>query len=56
MIDIIEIIGGVVNIETRESVKHDFIAIKNNVYLHKQVEMRDGLVFMRMKKRAVMKL
>ncbi len=44
--------SGVVNIS---SIKHDFIAIKDKVYLHKQIELRDGLVFMRMKKRAIVR-
>jgi len=31
--------------------KLDFITINGNIYTHKQIEKRNGLVFMRMKKR-----
>jgi hypothetical protein len=32
--------------------KKDFITVEGNVYTHKQVEIRNGLIFMRMKKRS----
>jgi hypothetical protein len=31
--------------------KVDYVTIDGNIYTHKQIERRDGLVFMRMKKR-----
>ena len=31
--------------------KLDYITIDNGVYLHKQIETRNGILFMRMKKR-----
>ena len=31
--------------------KVDYITIDKGVYLHKQIERRDGVIFMRMKKR-----
>ncbi len=33
--------------------KQDFITVEGNIYTHKQIEKRDGLIFMRMKKRFV---
>ena len=45
--------SGVVNIK---DAKHDFISVNNNILIHKQVEIKNGLVFMRMKKRAVMRI
>ena len=34
-----------------ENEKLDYITIDENTYTHKQIEMRNGIVFMRMKKR-----
>ena len=34
-----------------ENDKVDFITIEGNVYTHKQIEIRNGITFMRMKKR-----
>ena len=31
--------------------KVDYITIEGNIYTHKQIERRDGITFMRMKKR-----
>jgi hypothetical protein len=31
--------------------KQDFITVEGNIYTHKQIEKRNGLIFMRMKKR-----
>ena len=31
--------------------KLDFITVEGNVYTHKQIEKKNGLVFMRLKKR-----
>jgi len=31
--------------------KRDYITISSDVYTHKQIEMRNGILFMRMKKR-----
>jgi len=31
--------------------KQDFITVDGNIYTHKQIETRNGIVFMRMKKR-----
>ncbi|MBI2653861.1 hypothetical protein HYX02_03555 [Candidatus Woesearchaeota archaeon] len=31
--------------------KLDFITIEGNIYIHKQIEKRNGITFMRMKKR-----
>ncbi|MBI2650052.1 hypothetical protein HYX04_01930 [Candidatus Woesearchaeota archaeon] len=33
--------------------KQDFITIDGNIYTHKQIENRNGIVFMRMKKRVL---
>jgi len=35
--------------------KVDYITIDGNIYTHKQIETRNGLVFMRMKKRILKK-
>ena len=35
--------------------KLDYITVEGNTYTHKQVEFKDGLVFMRMKKRLMKK-
>lgn len=35
------------------SKKLDIITIKNKYYIHKQVEVRDGLLFVRLKKRSL---
>ncbi len=29
----------------------DYVSIENNIFLHKQIESRQGIVYMRMKKR-----
>ena len=31
--------------------KQDFITIEGNIYTHKQIETKNGIIFMRMKKR-----
>jgi len=31
--------------------KQDFITVEGNIYTHKQIEARNGILFMRMKKR-----
>lgn len=31
--------------------KRDYITIEGNIYTHKQIEIRNGITFMRMKKR-----
>lgn len=36
-----------------EDEKLDYITIEGDIYTHKQIEKKDGLVFMRMKKRIV---
>ena len=36
-----------------ENEKLDYITIDENTYTHKQIEMRNGIVFMRMKKRMI---
>ena len=34
-----------------ESDKQDFITVDGNIFTHKQIEIRNGIRFMRMKKR-----
>ena len=36
-----------------ENEKLDYITIDDSAYTHKQIEMRNGIVFMRMKKRMI---
>ncbi|MBI2101128.1 hypothetical protein HYT53_00790 [Candidatus Woesearchaeota archaeon] len=36
--------------------KQDFIIVDGNIYTHKQIETRNGIVFMRMKKRLLSNL
>ena len=33
--------------------KLDYITVDGNIYTHKQIEIRNGIVFMRMKKRLI---
>jgi len=47
---------GVYFLETSyKNEKLDYVTLENNSYIHKQVEFKDGLVFMRMKKRILRK-
>jgi len=36
--------------------KQDFITVEGNIYTHKQIETRNGIIFMRMKKRLLPEL
>lgn len=36
--------------------KIDFIEVKNNLYVHKQIEKRNGFTYIRMKKRPILKI
>jgi len=36
---------------TSENEKLDYITVNGNIFLHKQIEKRNGILFMRMKKR-----
>ena len=38
-----------------EDGKLDYITIEGNIYTHKQIEKKNGIVFMRMKKRLLKK-
>ena len=38
-----------------DSEKQDFITIENNIFLHKQIETKGNIVYMRMKKRVLKK-
>ena len=44
--------GGFISFEN--SKKIDIIRVSNNFFTHKQIENRNGLLFMRMKKRAIL--
>ena len=46
---------GVFNLDFSESEKKDYITIEGNMYIHKQIEIRNGITFMRMKKRLLKK-
>ena len=38
-------------LEFSDNDKKDYIIVEGNMYTHKQIEIRNGIVFMRMKKR-----
>jgi hypothetical protein len=47
------LVRGVYLMQFSDSEKQDYITIENNVYLHKQIETKGNIVFMRMKKRVL---
>ena len=40
-------------LEFSDNDKRDYITVEGNIYTHKQIEVRNGIVFMRMKKRVL---
>ena len=36
-----------------DNYKRDYITVDGNIYTHKQIEIRNGITFMRMKKRVL---
>ena len=47
--------GWIILLNFSEDKKLDYITIEGNTYTHKQIETRNGIVFMRMKKRILKK-